>query len=36
MVAGARRTAQLLSDAGVPVWAYRLGYVAESLGTPGA
>lgn len=36
MVSGARRTAQLLSDQGTPVWAYRFAYVAESLGRSGA
>jgi len=36
MVAGARSVAADVSDHGVPVYAYRFSYVAESLGEPGA
>jgi len=36
MVAGARSLAATLSDHGVPVYAYRFSYVADSIGKPGA
>ncbi|MCD2516654.1 carboxylesterase family protein [Massilia sp. G4R7] len=36
MVAGARKLAGLLADAGAPVYAYRFSYVAKSIGQPGA
>lgn len=36
MVAGARSLAATLADHGVPVYAYRFSYVAESVGKPGA
>jgi para-nitrobenzyl esterase len=36
MVAGARSLAATLADQGVPVYAYRFSYVAESIPTPGA
>jgi len=36
MVAGARSLAAVIADQGVPVFAYRFSYVAESLGEPGA
>ncbi|MDY0976180.1 carboxylesterase family protein [Massilia sp. CFBP9012] len=36
MVAGARSLAATLADHGVPVWAYRFSYVAESNAKPGA
>lgn len=36
MIAGARRTAALIAGQGVPVYAYRFSYVAESLGEAGA
>ncbi len=36
MVAGARSLAATISDKGVPVYAYRFSYVAESMGKPGA
>jgi para-nitrobenzyl esterase len=36
MVAGARSVAAQLADLGLPVYAYRFSYVAESLGQPGA
>lgn len=36
MVAGARSLAATLADYGVPVYAYRFSYVAESIGKPGA
>jgi para-nitrobenzyl esterase len=36
MVAGARSVAAVIADQGVPVYAYRFSYVAESLGEPGA
>ena len=36
MVAGARSLAATLADHGVPVYAYRFSYVAESIGKPGA
>lgn len=36
MVAGARRLAAAVADKGVPVYAYRFSYVAESVGQPGA
>ena len=34
--AGARRLAAAVADKGVPVYAYRFSYVAESVGQPGA
>jgi para-nitrobenzyl esterase len=36
MIAGARSASATLADQGVPVYAYRFSYVAESLGQPGA
>ena len=36
MVAGARRLAATIADKGVPVYAYRFSYVADSVGQPGA
>ena len=36
MVAGARSLAATLADHGVPVYAYRFSYVADSVGKPGA
>jgi para-nitrobenzyl esterase len=36
MVAGARSVAAVVSEQGVPVYAYRFSYVAESIGEPGA
>jgi para-nitrobenzyl esterase len=36
MVAGARSLAATLAGHGVPVYAYRFSYVAESIGEPGA
>jgi para-nitrobenzyl esterase len=36
MVAGARSLAGTLARQGVPVYAYRFSYVAESIGEPGA
>ncbi|HET9472923.1 MAG TPA: carboxylesterase family protein [Steroidobacteraceae bacterium] len=36
MIAGARSLAAEIADQGVPVYAYRFSYVAESLGEPGA
>lgn len=36
MIAGARIVAGVLADQGVPVYAYRFSYVAESLTEPGA
>lgn len=36
MIAGARSASAALADQGVPVYAYRFSYVAESLGQPGA
>ncbi|WP_229451962.1 carboxylesterase/lipase family protein [Massilia niastensis] len=36
MVAGARSLAATLADQGVPVYAYRFSYVADSVGVPGA
>ena len=36
MVAGARSLAATLAGQGVPVYAYRFSYVAESIGKPGA
>ena len=36
MVAGARSVSAAIADHGVPVYAYRFSYVAESLGEPGA
>ena len=36
MVAGARSLASTLAGQGVPVYAYRFSYVAESLNEPGA
>ena len=36
MIAGARSVAATIADQGVPVYAYRFSYVAESLGQPGA
>jgi para-nitrobenzyl esterase len=36
MVAGARQVAGMLADRGVPVYAYRFSYVADSVGEPGA
>ncbi|MEG3175667.1 carboxylesterase family protein [Sphingomonas sp. RB3P16] len=36
MIAGGREVAALLADTGMPVWAYRFSYVADSIGTPGA
>jgi para-nitrobenzyl esterase len=36
MVAGARSLAGLLAGQGVPVYAYRFSYVAESISEPGA
>ena len=36
MVAGARSLAATLARQGVPVYAYRFSYVAESIGEPGA
>ena len=36
MVAGARRVAASTADQGVPTWAYRFSYVAESIGKTGA
>lgn len=36
MVAGARKVAATIADKGVPVYAYRFSYVAESVEQPGA
>jgi len=36
MVAGARSLAATLAEHGVPVYAYRFSYVADSIGKPGA
>ena len=36
MIAGARSLAAVIADQGVPVYAYRFSYVAESVGQPGA
>jgi para-nitrobenzyl esterase len=36
MIAGARSASAVVADQGVPVYAYRFSYVAESLGQPGA
>ena len=36
MVAGARKLAAAIADKGVPVYAYRFSYVADSVGQPGA
>jgi len=36
MIAGARSVAAAIADQGVPVYAYRFSYVAESLREPGA
>jgi para-nitrobenzyl esterase len=36
MVAGARRVTALIAGLGLPVYAYRFSYVADSIGTPGA
>lgn len=36
MVAGARKLAGTLAGHGVPVYAYRFSYVAQSVGEPGA
>jgi para-nitrobenzyl esterase len=36
MVAGARSLAGRLAAQGVPVYAYRFSYVADSIGKPGA
>jgi para-nitrobenzyl esterase len=36
MIAGARSVAAAIADQGVPVFAYRFSYVAESLGERGA
>jgi para-nitrobenzyl esterase len=36
MVAGARTLAGRLAEQGVPVYAYRFSYVADSIGKPGA
>ncbi|EKU79644.1 carboxylesterase/lipase family protein [Massilia timonae] len=36
MVAGARSLAATLADHGVPVYAYRFSYVADSIAKPGA
>ena len=36
MVAGARSLARRLAAQGVPVYAYRFSYVADSIGQPGA
>lgn len=36
MVAGARSLAATLAGHGVPVWAYRFSYVADSVSKPGA
>lgn len=36
MVAGARSLARQLAASGVPVYAYRFSYVADSIGKPGA
>ena len=36
MVAGARSASAAIADHGVPVYAYRFSYVAESIGKPGA
>jgi para-nitrobenzyl esterase len=36
MVAGARQVAGILAEQGVPVYAYRFSYVADSIGEPGA
>ena len=36
MIAGARSVAAAISGQGVPVYAYRFSYVAESIGAPGA
>jgi para-nitrobenzyl esterase len=36
MIAGARSVSAVLADQGVPVYAYRFSYVAESVGQPGA
>jgi para-nitrobenzyl esterase len=36
MVAGARTAAATVADRGVPVYAYRFSYVADSVGQPGA
>jgi para-nitrobenzyl esterase len=36
MIAGARQMAGTLAEQGVPVYAYRFSYVADSVGEPGA
>jgi para-nitrobenzyl esterase len=36
MIVGARSLAATIADQGVPVYAYRFSYVAESIGQPGA
>lgn len=36
MIAGARSASARIADQGVPVYAYRFSYVAESVGKPGA
>ena len=36
MIGGARTLSRLFADQGVPVYAYRFSYVAESIGSPGA
>ncbi|MHA6720431.1 carboxylesterase/lipase family protein [Sphingomonas sp. RS6] len=36
MIAGARSAAATIAQKGVPVWAYRFSYVADSVGQPGA
>jgi para-nitrobenzyl esterase len=36
MIAGARSVSNAISDQGVPVYAYRFSYVAESVAQPGA
>lgn len=36
MIAGARDASAAIAQQGVPVWAYRFSYVADSIGTPGA
>ena len=36
MIAGAHRISALIAERGVPVYAYRFSYVAESIGQPGA
>ena len=36
MIAGGREASAMIADKGVPVWAYRFSYVADSVGQSGA